>query len=155
MIEILWDACVSTFKFLLRGRAPNRKVWFKREREREVVVVVVAALSSCRFKERGREVTRSAVERSGEGETSSTRANFSTNLANLFHGRIRHADPWELSRSFQIRIDRLSHRPMFRVHRCFSVRSYCSTNRPRHGSNRSVVKASKSLNVVRLSHSWS
>lgn len=31
MIEILWDACVSTFKFL-RGRPPNRKVWFKQER---------------------------------------------------------------------------------------------------------------------------
>lgn len=80
----------------------------------------MAALSSCRFKEGGHAARRPRGKiGTYRGETSSTRANFSTNLANLFHGRIRHADPWELSGSFQIRIDRLSDRPMFRVHPMF------------------------------------
>lgn len=152
MIEILWDACVSTFKFL-RGRPPNRKVWFKQERWWPVCLAVDLR-SAHLFRPRGKigRLTTGGETSFRRGPTfpPSWRIYFTavsdTLIPGSFRGALRFA-----STDFRIV-------QCFEFQRCFFgsptgglVRVTVRRTGRDTGSDRSVVKASKSLNVVPLS----
>lgn len=142
MIEILWDARVSTFKFL-RGRSPNRKVWFKQERWWPLCLPVDLRKGGT---QRAVPVERSGLtgaklHRHGPTFPPTWRIYFTavsdTLIPGSFRGAFRFASTdFRIVQCFEF--TGVSRGPSYRVRR---------TGRDTR-SDRSVVKASKSLNVV-------